>query len=152
MRRKRNTQNEFDFQPSNLKVTNKYYERYERISEILAGCPEIVDAVPADLKKLLKRKRKNGPGRQCEFSTDTVLRIIICEILEGESLRGTVIRIDDSNFLRRFVRIYNGKMMDFTTLCTLKNTIRPKTWKKINRLLTQVAVETEQISSETPTE
>jgi IS5 family transposase len=148
MRKKRNTQNEFDFQPSNLKVTNQYYERYERISEILDGCPEIVDAVHGDLKKLLKRERKNGPGRQCDFSTDTVVRIVICEILEGESLRGTVIRIDDSNFLRRFVRIYNGKMMDFTTLCTLKNAIRPKTWKKINRLLTEAAVEEERISGE----
>ena len=44
--------------------------------------------------------------------------------MEGESLRGTVIRIDDSNYLRRFVRIFNGGMIDFSTFCMLKNAIR----------------------------
>ena len=43
MRMKRNNQLELDFQPSNLKVTNEYYERYERISDILYSHPEIVD-------------------------------------------------------------------------------------------------------------
>ena len=148
MRKKRNTQIEFDFQPSNLQVTNQYYERYERISAILDDCPEIVDAVHRDLKKLLKRKKKDGPGRPCAFSSDTVLRMVICQIVEGEALRGTVIRIDDSNYLRRFVRIYNGEMMGFTTFCELKNAIRPKTWKKINDLLTQAAVEAERISGD----
>ena len=47
-----------------------------------------------------------------------------------------------------FVRIYSGPMMDFTTFCTLKNAIQPKTWKKINELLTGGAVEQERISGE----
>jgi len=148
MRKKRNTQVEFDFQPSNLQVTNEYYERYERISAILDDCREIVDAVHRDLKKLLKRKKKDGPGRPCDFSSDTLLRMVICQILEGESLRGTVIRIDDSNYLRRFVRIYNGAMMGFTTFCALRNAIRARTWRKINVVLTQAAVDAEWISGE----
>jgi IS5 family transposase len=38
--------------------------------------------------------------------------------------------------------------MDFTTFCTLKNVIRPKTWKRINNLLNEAAVQEELISGE----
>lgn len=148
MRTKRNNQNEFSFQAPSLKITREYYERYERISRILDDNPEILERLHRDLKKVLKSQGRGGPGRKCEFTSDTVLRIVISQILEGESLRGIVIGIDGDNFLRRFVRIYNGPMMDFTTFCTLKNAIRPKTWKKINELLTGAAVEQERVSGE----
>lgn len=148
MRKKRNNQPEFDLQPSNLKITNEYYKRYERISRILDDNLEIVEHVHRDLKKLLKSTGTSGPGRKCKVTTDTVIRILLCQIIEGEPLRGICIRIDDSNFLRRFVRIYNGPMIDYTTLCTLKNAIRPETWKKINEALTDRAVEDELISGE----
>ncbi len=148
MRRKINNQVEFDFQPSTLDVTNEYYSRYERISRILDETPEIVQRVHRDLEKILKKKKHSDPGRECEFSSDTVVRIVICQIIEGTSLRDTVVRIDDSNYLRRFVRIYNGPMMSFTTFCELKNAIRSKTWKKINEALTKAAVERQLISGE----
>ncbi len=148
MREKRNSQTEFDFQPSTLTLTNEYYARYETISRILDDTPRIIELVHADLKKLLKRKTKRGPGRKCEFSSETVLRIIICQRIEGTSLRDTVVRIDDSSFLRRFVRIYNAPMMGHTTFCGLRNAIRPKTWREINAALTQAAVEQELITGE----
>jgi IS5 family transposase len=148
MRKKRNNQTEFDFQPSNLKITNQYYALYERISRILLEQPQILDAIHEDLKRILKKKGWNGPGRNGDYASETVLRIIICQIIEGESLRDIIIRIDDSNFLRRFVRIYNGKMMDYTTFCTLRNAIRPKTWKKINSILRDAAAEQGMISGE----
>ncbi|GAG05386.1 unnamed protein product [marine sediment metagenome] len=65
-------------------------------------------------------------GSKFKYTSDTVLRIVVCHIIEGGSLRDIIIRIDDSHFLRRFVRIYNGPMMDFTTFSKLKNCIRPK--------------------------
>jgi len=136
-----NCQLELNFRPSNLKVTTEYYQRYERISRILDKNPGIVKLVHKDLKTVLKRKDPLGRGRKCRYATDTILRILICQILEGESLRGIVIRIDDSSYLREFVRIHNGPMIDFTQLCRLKNAIRPRTWEKINRLLTDSAVE-----------
>ncbi len=145
MRKKRNYQTQVNFQPSTLKVTNDYFERYERISRVLDAHPKTVERVHKDLKKLLKGKG-SGAGRKFKVSTDTVLRIILCQILEGESLRKIVIRIDDSSYLRHFVRIYNDKMIDFSTLCTLRNAIRPKTWKKINKILTEAAVEAELIN------
>ena len=148
MRGKMNNQVEFGFQPSTLHVTNEYYSRYERISRILDKTPEIVEIVHRDLKKILKKKNHRDPGRECEFSSDTVVRIVICQIIGGTSLRDTVVRIDDSNYLRRFVRIYNGPMMSFTTFCELKNAIRSRTWKKINEALTRAAIERELINGE----
>jgi IS5 family transposase len=143
MRRKKNNQIEFDFQPPtfSLGVTQEYFERYASISRIIEENPEIVDLVHQDLNKLLENLNRIGPGRKCEVTSESVLRMLICQIVEGESLRGIAIRIDDSNSLRRFVQIYNGPMIDFTTLCTMKNAIRPRTWEKINRVLTRAAVE-----------
>ena len=148
MRKRSNIQPEFFCQPSHLKITNDYRARYESISEILDANPKIVDCVHDDLRRCSTRKRRGGPGRRCSVSSETVLRILLCQIIEGESLRGIVIRIDDDTFLREFVRIYNGPMIDFTRLCVLKNAIRPKTWKKINEILRGYAVDEEEISGE----
>lgn len=149
MRAKTNTQSEFDFQPSNLQITNEYYAKYEAISTILDENPRIVDAVHRDLGPALKEvvvvdKR----GAKFKFTSDTILRIVLCQIIEGCSLREIIIRIDDSHFLRRFVRIFNGPMIDFTAFDKLKNRIKPKTWKKVNDLLARAAVEGQRIEGD----
>jgi IS5 family transposase len=146
VRRKRNLQEELDFQPSNLRVTNDYFRRYAAIARILRENPEVLDLVHRDLKKALEGERQRD--RKFRYTSETVLRMLLCQILEGESQRGIVIRIDDSCFLRRFVGIDNGKMMDFSTFCRLKNCIRPETWARINRALTRSASEAERISGE----
>lgn len=140
MRSRRNTQLELDFQPASLGITIEYFERYERISRLLDETPQIVNLVHGDLEKLLEQAKRKDRGRK-GVSSDTILRIVIAHVIEGESLRGIVVRIDDSNYLRRFVRIYNGAMIDFTTLCTLRNAIRPATWEKVNEVLRRAAVE-----------
>lgn len=142
MRPKKNTQSEFDFQPSNLKITNEYYAKYDAISAILDDNPGIVDRIHNDLAQALEEASvENRHGAKFKYTSDTVLRILLCQIIEGCSLREIVIRVDDSNFLRIFVRIFNGPMMDFTTLCRLKNHIKPETWKQVNELLACAAVE-----------
>ena len=142
MRPKINTQSEFDFQPSNLQITNEYYAKYEAISMILDENPGIVDAVHRDLGPALKEVVVvDKHGAKFKFTSDTILRLVLCQIIEGCSLREIIIRIDDSNFLRRFVRIFNGPMIDFTAFDKLKNRIKPKTWKKVNDLLARAAVE-----------
>ena len=146
MRRKRNLQDEFDFQPSNLKLTNDYFRRYAAIDRILRETPAVLDLAHRDLKKPLAAERKRD--RKFDYTSETVLRMVIVQKIEAESQRGLVIRIDDSCFLRRFVGIHNGKMMNYTTYCKLKNAIRPETWKRINRALTESAVEAERISGE----
>ncbi len=144
MRTKCNPQRGLDFSGSHLKITKEYYAKYEAVSSTLDQAPDLVDRIHQDLAEPL-RKLKTQPGRPYAYSSENVLRILVCQVVEGESLRGIVVRIDDSEFLRRFVRIDNGPMMDFTTLCKLKNAIRPETWVGINRQLAQMAAREEWI-------
>jgi IS5 family transposase len=146
LRPKINTQDEFEFQPSNLKLTNDYYAKYEAISAVLDENPEIIDTIHRDLASALEEiVAQDKRGAPYKFTSDTILRIVLCQIIEGCSLREIIIRIDDSNFLRRFVRIFNGPMIDFSAFCKLRNQILPETWKDVNGLLTQAAVAGEQI-------
>ena len=146
MRTKCNPQRGLDFSGSHLKITNEYYAKYEAVSSTLDQAPDLVDRIHQDLAKpLQKLNRETRQGRPYAYSSENVLRILVCQVVEGESLRGIVVRIDDSVFLRRFVRLDNSPMMDFTTLCKLKNAIRPETWAEINRRLGQLAAREEWI-------
>ena len=141
MRSRINNQSEFSFQPSGLQITNQYYAKYAAISLILDEHPEIIDAVHRDLAEALEDAAvRDGRGAKFRFTSDTILRIVICQVIEGLSLRQIIIRVDDSHFLRQFVRVYNGPMIDFTAYCKLRNCIRPATWKRMNDLLARAAV------------
>ncbi len=149
MRTKINNQPEFNFQPSNLQLTNEYYSRYQAVSKVLDETPKILQLVHADLKEALQTtESEKKDGTRFKYTSDTVLRMQVCQIIEGGSLREMIVRIDDSNFLRQFVRIYNGPMMDFTTFCRLKNCITPRTWRRVNRALAKYANNQELISGE----
>jgi IS5 family transposase len=141
MREKIVTQPELDFQPSSLKVTNAYFAKYELISRILDENPKIIDLVHREIGgALTKVTGRDERGRPFKYTTDTVIRILVCQAAEGLSLRNVVIRIDDSHYLRRFIRIDSRSMMDFTTLDKLKNQISTTTWKKVNLELAKHAV------------
>ena len=64
MRPKINTQDEFDFQPSNLKLTNDYYAKYEAISAILDENPEIIDTIHRDLAWLVRAVSRTRAGHR----------------------------------------------------------------------------------------
>jgi IS5 family transposase len=130
-------------------LTTEYYAKYEAVATILSGTPRLVDLVHRDLAQALETiNLKSCGGRRHIFSSDQVLRILVCQVIEGQSLRGIVVRIDDSHFLRRFVGIDNGPMMDFTTLCKLKNAISTETWAKVNQCLAAEAVGRDLIAGE----
>ena len=65
MRSKINTQSEFDFQPSNLQITNEYYAKYEAVSTILDQNPRILDAIHDDLAQALKDAVVEDRGSIC---------------------------------------------------------------------------------------
>ena len=73
MRSKINRQSELNFHPSNLQVTNEYYEKYETASTILDENPKILDLVhssrivDACLWALIKRQRILFGGIVCEM-------------------------------------------------------------------------------------
>ena len=149
MRRKRDTQGWIDFQASTLKLTNEYFARYEAISRILDDRPKLLDLVHADLKKALESENAQGSRRGAfRITSEMVLRLTLCQVIEGASLREIVIRVDDSRYLRRFTRIHEGPMMNYTSLCKLRNAIQPETWTKVNRHLAEWAVERNKISGE----
>lgn len=68
------------------------------------------------------------------------MRALIVHAVAGLSLRETVIRIADSDFLQDFLRTRKKAVMDFTFLDRCFKAIRPVTWKRINELLGQHAV------------
>jgi len=139
-----------DFSKSHLSITKKYYAKYQAVSTVLDQAPELVDLIHRDVGKTLKNVNREGQrrGRPYAYTSEHVLRILICQVLEGDSLRGIVVRVDDSNFLRRFVRIDDGPMMCYTTLCNLKNAIRTDTWQAVNRRLAEFAVQSELIGGD----
>jgi len=151
MRPRCNNQSQFHFQAApTLKITESYYSRYDRIDAILVEHPELVDLIHRDIAEPLDCEKAAGAtgedGYKC--SSETVLRMVICQIVEGCSLREIVVRVDDSDFLRRFVRVYHDPMIDSSTFCRLRNRIDPQTWKQINDTLAQAAVDQGHISGE----
>ena len=149
MRKKRDTQGWLEFQPSNLKLTNEYYARYEAISEILDEAPRLLELVHRDLEAALEDENRESQRRGgFVYTSEMALRLALCQILEGASLRGIVVRVDDSHCLRRFTRIHEGPMMGHTALCRLRNSIKPETWKAMNRILARTAVKSERITGE----
>lgn len=149
MRLKCNPQRILNYFRSHLKITNEYYAKYDAISTTLDEVSELVGMIHRDLARALKSTEQGDRrGRMHVFTAENVLRILVCQAIEGESLRGIVIRIDDSGFLRQFVRLGSGPMMDYTTLCKLKNSIREKTWFEINRCLVEFAVRRDELEGQ----
>jgi IS5 family transposase len=149
MRAKIVLQPELDFHPPQLSVTKEFVAKYSRISEVLDRNPAILDLVHADIEEVVEQIHdKATEGRSAHYASDVVLRMCVVQRVEGLSLRALVIRIDDSHYLRRFVRIDSGSMMDFTTFDKLRNSIRPETWKQINAVLSEYAVRSGQIEGD----
>ncbi len=65
--------------------------------------------------------------------------------MNGDSLRETVIRIADSEFLQDFIRTRKKSVMDYSFLDKCFKAIQPKTWKQINTLLVKQSVANEKV-------
>ena len=143
MRTKADPQELLELGPSSLRVTQAYYQKYARIHQVLRDNPRILDAFHRDAAKKLEGGKRR---RRSQFTSDQLLRAILVMEVEQLSYRDTVIRMDDSVFLRLFIGIPFGSIMDFTTLSKVFKAIRPETWKKINDLLSRYAAEQEWIA------
>lgn len=151
MRPEFNNQPQLNFQPcGSLEITNAYYAKYEAIDQILSQHPELVHPLHHDIAEPLACEQAEDGSQPERFkcSSETVLRILIAMCIEDCSLRQIVVRIDDSNYLRQFVRIYNDPMIDFSTLCRLRGAVRPATWEQINQLLSRAAVRAGHLTGE----
>jgi len=138
MRRKKEPVLAFEWHNDQLpKTVLEYREKYKGISCVLDLNPEILELFHNDLGKLSQGGRR---GRKGDFTSETIMRALIVHAVEGLSLRETVIRIGDSDFLQDFLRTRKKAVMDFTFLDRCFKAIRPVTWKRINELLGRHAV------------
>jgi IS5 family transposase len=126
---------------SPLRLTREYYQMYQAISDALDQNPDILELVHLDFERQEKKEKRNIAG----VATDTVLRMVVVKFLESLSFRESVIRIDDSQMLRVFCRIYDDPIIDFTTFAKLVNCIQPQTWEEVNKLLVRFCARTKRI-------
>jgi len=146
MRLLRKGQAEMDFvRPTTLKVVKKYREKYEEIDRILDENPKIITACHRDLAGRLSESRN---GRKSDYTSEQVARSLIVMFVEGWSYRDTVVQIENSEFLRKFVKLGVQSMMDFTFLSRAFGVIREETWGTVNRLLAEYAKDEKKISGD----
>lgn len=118
------------------KIVGQYRQKYKRISAILGENPAILDLADRDLKAL----SAGGPrGRRATYTSENLLRAVLVHTIEGESLRGTIVRIAESGFLQDFLRLGNRPVMDYSFLDRALKAIRPETCREINRHLAAYA-------------
>jgi len=146
MRTKIDPQDPLDFGPSSLKVTRAYYGKYQAVDRILSETPAILDIFHRRIVKLLSKK---GRKRTAAFTSDQLLRAILVMEIEGLPYREAVVRIDDSGFLRRFVRIYDGPAMDYSLLCKAYKAVSPEAWKRMNQFLGRYAIDKSFVTGDT---
>ena len=142
MRIKLNPQELLDFSPAHLKATRDYHQKYGTVDRILAETPRLLTLFHCDVSRVLS---KAGRQRRAHFTSDQLLRAILVMEVEGLPYRETVVRIDDSQFLRRFVRVNDGEVMDHSLLCKAYKAVAPETWQAMNGVLGRYAIDRELI-------
>lgn len=133
MRKKSQRQLPLDFSGTQRR-TREYYRLYARIDEILEEHSEMLGFIHKVPTAGCRKKKYNVAGG----ASETTLRLIIVHRIEGLSLRDLIVRVGDSQMLRFFVKVYDGKLLDYSTFGKLKNHLRPKAWDKLNEILQQV--------------
>jgi len=146
MRTKSNKQQYFDFSyESRLKIVNEYREKYKLLSKLLDENPQLVSLVHQDLAKMLSQSNK---GRKSGYTSEQILRSLIVQFVEQQSYRDVVVLIENSEFLRNFVRLGDKPVMDYSFLNKAYGIIREETWQAINQAVARYAAEQGKISAE----
>lgn len=133
----------FTTSDTDLQVVTEYQEQYTKIDAMLEENSKILNLVHKDLVAW-----GSLDGRESDFSSEQVLRMILIKGIESIPWRSLVIRVSQSDFLRNFARIGVGPVMDFTFLSRANKYIRVETWKKINVLLFNATLEADKITGE----
>ncbi len=130
---------------SRLKVVNEYREKYNLISQLLDDNPQLVSLVHHDLAKMLSQSNK---GRKSGYTSEQILRCLVVQFIEQQSFRDVAVLIENSEFLRNFVRLGVNHMMDYSFLNKAYGIISEKTWDAINQTTAQYATREGKISPE----
>ena len=137
MRIKSDPQSYLHFVPkSSVNVVEQYRQKYERIARLLDNSPELLDLAHQNWIELLSTSEEGRRG----FTSEQLLRALIVMFVEQVSYRNAVIRIDNSEFLRAFVRLGLKPTMDFTFLNRAYSTLRPETVEQMTVVLRTHAI------------
>ncbi len=136
MRKIKLEQEYLDFsKKSTLKVVQEYRAKYEGIGLILEASPKILDIAHKDFGRVLSKSEYGRGG----YTSEQILRSIVVMFVEAVSYRDAVVMIENSDFLRNFVKLGNKTTMDFTFLCKAYSALSEETWKEINEALSGYA-------------
>jgi IS5 family transposase len=127
-----------------VKVVREYWAKYEAMSRILEANPGILDIAHRDFDKSLSQSEYGRGG----YTSEQILRSIVVMFIEEKSYRDTVILVENSEFLRNFIKLGNKEMMDFTFLCKAFTGLSEETWKSVNEALSKYAKKKEKITTE----
>jgi len=110
----------------------EYREKYQAISKLLDLAPDLLALAHKDF---LERLCESSLGRSGAHTTEQLLRALIVMFVEQRSYRKTVVMIENSEFLRSFVRLGVQPAMDYTFLCRAFSALSPETWAQMNDVL-----------------
>lgn len=137
---------DFILPSSPTKVVAAYRRRYGAINDLLLANPAVLDLVHADFCQWLSGSKS---GRKSRYTSEEILRSLVVMFVEGDSYRDTVIRIENSDFLRSFIGLGFAKpMMDFTFMGKAFAALSEETWKAVNLALAGYARDEAWISGE----
>jgi IS5 family transposase len=68
--------------------------------------------------------------------------------IEEKSYRDTVILVENSEFLRNFIKLGNKEMMDYTFLCKAFTAVSEETWKAVTESFSKYAKKKQKITTE----
>ncbi len=129
---------------STLKVVREYRAKYDGIGLVLAANPKILDIAHEDLSRVLSKSEYGRRG----FTSEQILRSIMVMFIEEKSYRDAVVLVENSEFLRSFIKLGNKEMMDFTFLCKAYCALSEETWKALNEALSGYAKKENKITGE----
>ena len=145
MREKILNQEYLDFSSkSTLKVVREYRAKYDGIGLILDANPKILDIAHRDFSRVLSKSEYGRGG----YTSEQILRSIVVMFTEMMSYRDAVILVENSEFLRNFIKLGSKMMMDFTFLCKAYTALSEETWKAINTALSGYAKKQEKITAQ----
>ncbi|MEN6309532.1 MAG: hypothetical protein ABFD91_17430, partial [Anaerohalosphaeraceae bacterium] len=87
-------------------------------------------------------------GHKGNSTSEQILRVLVVQFIEQASFRDIVVLIENSEFLRNFIRLGPHPMMDFNFLNKAFGIIGQQTWAAINQVLVKYAEQQSKISSE----
>ncbi len=105
---------------------------YKNISERLDANPDLLHVFHRDICAM---SESSDSGRDSEYTSENILRILIVMIWERKSLRRTVATIGNSDYLQDFARLGNRPVMSASFLDRCFHAVKPETWKEMNDIL-----------------